>query len=212
MTLRRKGRRHTNTPKLRSWALGSSAVVILTGFVWWLVQWFTFSTMGCEGYYAFWTTGQETKTSLLIYTTVLTFAVSLWWLFEALRPKQDRHSFLVRVFQGLILVSMTSSMLIQWGLLYPEGRVFPVANHALGGLQTFFFRPAYPFESSQLEDGSWIEIPVDYNISTLEWSEFRRIDGRLACLVERERLEAQDQAWRDELWLIPSDLLDIPDR
>jgi len=150
----------------RRWPLVSMAVVLTGGFVWELIHLHTTLTMACESYYAQWTDGHTTGQSLLQTVALFVAALVLWWLADLFRPKPHRTAIFARLFEGLIMGAIVLATAIQWGLLFPESRVFPVANRILGVLQSP--DPPVYWISYENIDGSWEEYVEVYDVSTLE--------------------------------------------
>lgn len=200
-------RKRQNAWRSRRWPLVSMAVILTGGFVWELIHLHTTLTMSCEGYYAQWTHGHVTGQSLLQTVALFVAALVLWWLADLFRPKPHRTAIFARLFEGLILASMIVVTLFNWGLLFPEGRVFPVANQVMA-----YFNPTepdwHPWHYEELPHG--LEYPFmsePYETSTLEWTSFRQADGRMLCTIERDFWEHAQTIY----WVVPSAITDPPD-
>tara|TARA_R110002073_G_scaffold18767_2_gene69101 strand:- start:1351 stop:1977 length:627 start_codon:yes stop_codon:yes gene_type:complete len=200
MTLRWIERRsRARAGKARRWPFLSMIVVLTAGLAWEFIYLHTTLTMECEGYYAHWTDGHTTGQSLLQAVALFVAVLAIWWLADLLRPKPYRTAILARVFEGWIIAAMALVTLFNWGVLYPESRVFPIANHAMAYFDDWAGGSYFMlYEQPPLGSEDWV-VREPNEVSSMEWTPFRLTNGRLACTMEREFWERYD----GEFWVWP---------
>lgn len=180
-------------------------ILLAAGFFWALVVIFTNVTMECETYFAFWTAGFHSHTSLLQAMGAFLLALSAWWMADLVRKKAVRVPVTQRVFQGWLLASMLTVSLLQWGVLFPAGSLAPAANAVIATHNGLFYGSSLyigevgwgPIEHWPRADESWIDHP-------LRWSPFRIYKGTLECVARREFEAGFDK----EIWVWPNGITD----
>jgi len=188
--------RYNSARKSVSQAWCTTIILLVAGFYWALIQLFTTVTMDCRTYYSWVTDAPAGRFNTLEAMLLLSFTMAAYFLVDVLRPKPVKRSLIIRFMQLLLVFSIVSASLINYGIVFPEGRIAPLARQielgfAYAGIGVF----AYP----ELEYGfepDWFPanpVPVVSSASYFVFSPFAMKAGLLRCEVD-----AQVEALRNE--------------
>lgn len=121
----RRGRLKVKKPVSMDWM--TSVVILLSGFLWYLLHLFSVNSLACERVIAWWFQREEMGLSTLQWASLLTMVLALWFCVVVIRPNLERVPLLMRGLQGVFIAFMVLISVLQWGLFRPqsdEGRFY----------------------------------------------------------------------------------------
>ncbi len=191
-----------------SFASGQTAILIMAAGLFAILQIFSMVSMTCRQYYDWHLFNREINGSLIQTLLVFTTAVFLYFLADILRPKRRRVAILARIFQFLLIFSMTAVTFIQSGLLLPHERHAESSRSLHLALErVFMIRQDWVYPD--IEAGNGAPRPVRFSRSFQDNSPFAIKAGLLRCEVAAQ-VEAlrQEQNHTDRYGIIPAVITD----
>ncbi|GJL96467.1 MAG: hypothetical protein DHS20C06_02840 [Hyphobacterium sp.] len=176
-----------------SFAPDITALIVLVAGLFAISQIFTTTTMECRLYYDWHLANRQSGQSLLRTWFVVTGVLTAYFLADVTRPKSRRVAILIRGFQLLLIASMATATIIQWGLLLPnhphaaQARDLHIAMEHVFGLrhnriliETIYYdesaRPVFPDgfegESPFAIKAGLLRCEVDAQVEALQWEQW----------------------------------------
>jgi hypothetical protein len=170
-----------------------TAVIVLAAGLFAIYQTFTTTTMDCRLYYAWHLANRQSGESLIQAWLIVTGMLAAYLLADVIRPKPCRVAILIRGFQLLLIASMATVTIIQWGLLLPNhpqaawARNLHIAMEHVFGLhhnrifiETIYHdetaRPVFPGgfegESPFAIKAGLLRCEVDAQVEALQWEQW----------------------------------------
>jgi hypothetical protein len=124
-------------------ALDLTTIIVLVAALFAILHIFSVTTMDSRQYYDWYLSNRDTSGSLLATLALTVAAVGALYVADIVRPKPGRVAIATRLFQLLLIGSMVSVSLIQWGMLLPHEPVAgPARDWQLALQRTPFFYAA----------------------------------------------------------------------
>lgn len=177
-----------------SFAPDVTAVIVLVAGIFAIHQTFTTTTLDCRLYYDWHLANYPSGESLIQSWFVVVSVLAAFFLADIVRPKPRRVAVLIWTFQFLLIASMVTVTIIQWGLLLPHhphaafARDLHIAMEHLFGLrhdrlfiETIHFdesaRPVFPEtfegESPFAMKAGLLRCEVDRQVEALQWEQWQ---------------------------------------
>ena len=98
----------------------TTAILLTAGFVFWVLHWFSATTLDCATLIEWWGVRAEHPGGLLLTISALSVVTAIWFLANTLAPKPRRVPLLLRLVQGLMPAFMVLISVHAWGLYAPN--------------------------------------------------------------------------------------------
>tara|TARA_R110000868_G_scaffold57591_1_gene177771 strand:- start:2623 stop:3300 length:678 start_codon:yes stop_codon:yes gene_type:complete len=188
----------------------TTATILVTGFVWYLLHYFSAVSLTCEEVIAWWFDGGRFRPGLLYVSSLLTVTLGLWLYVDIIRPKPVRIPSGIRAGQAIFIAVMIVLSVFQWGFYRPQSDEHLVYAYFEDEVAHWPIINRFLIHASGVEWEVAASPPEDVLISPL-FAEFRALEaayrrdfldagiprdygvshGRLECTARRE----VDAAW-----------------
>ncbi|WP_394693235.1 hypothetical protein [Hyphobacterium sp.] len=189
---------HRKRPQTKAgvaFAPAQTGILVLAGGLFAIIQTFSTVTLACRGYYDWYLFNQQIGGSIIQAYVVFSSAISLYLLADILRPKRQRASVIVRLFQVLLVLSIVSVVTVQHGLLLPQEQHADVRRSIHLALErTFQFQRDRLYWEVEGDGGDPVPAPGTHSFQ--DSSPFVIKAGRLRCEVDAEVEALQEAQWR----------------
>ncbi len=99
----------------------TTSVIIVTGFLWYLLHLLSANSLQCELHYLWWFQREETGQATLQWSSLLIMSLAGWFCAVVVVPKVERVPFWIRFWQGMTVGFLVLLMVLQWGQWRPQG-------------------------------------------------------------------------------------------